>query len=186
MTEPATNATAHGPQTPPPQFTDDKPSSGPQHARHFHNRSLGISNEAKYGHRKDKVESCVIERQPFCLPLNEPYLSGLAFGTPLRRGDHCWICVESRYDCSTAGEFRCKRTVAAADIQQYLVGDRAEKLEEQPLLQRIGNLAKPARSPPGVGLGQSLCRLHTAHEAFRMAVLAGCDRTAVIPQRQVC
>jgi len=72
ITKPATNATVHGPQTPPPELADDEPSSGPQHAGHFCDRSLAISNEAKHGHRKDTVESRVIERQSFRLPLNEP------------------------------------------------------------------------------------------------------------------
>src|SRR3974390_3029412 len=72
VTEPPTNATAHGPHAPPSQFADDKPSSRPQHAGHFHNGSLSIPNKAKHGHSEDIVESRVAERQSFCTPLNEP------------------------------------------------------------------------------------------------------------------
>ncbi len=71
IAKPAANATVCGPLAPPPEFTDDKPPAGFQDARHFCDGSLGISNEAKHGHRKNAVKSRVIERQSFCLPLNE-------------------------------------------------------------------------------------------------------------------
>ena len=85
---------------------------------------FGISNEAKRGHRKDKVKCCIVEWQSFRLSLNKMQLSALDFGALSRSGDHRRVCIEPCYDCTTPSKFRCKRAIAAADIQQSLIGNR--------------------------------------------------------------
>jgi hypothetical protein len=112
-----------GPTAPPSEFADDKPPARLKYTGHFGNRSFDIANEAKHSHRNDTVKSRVMERQSFCLPLNEPYLSALDFGALSRGGDHHRVCIKPRYNCSTPSKFRCKRAVAATDIQQCLVGN---------------------------------------------------------------
>src|SRR3972149_7613192 len=86
ITEPATNAAVRGPQTPPPQFADDKPAAGLQHASHFYDGPVGIANEAKHSHRNDTVENCIVEWQPLGLSLNEMQPSTLGFGASSRGG----------------------------------------------------------------------------------------------------
>ena len=174
MTEPATNAAVHGPPAPPSEFADDEPSSGPQHAGHFRDRLLHISNEAKHGHRKDEVKSRIVEWQPFGLSLNEIQLSTLDFGPPSRDGDHLWGSIDPCCYCTAPRKCRCQRSIAAANVQQPLAGNRTKKFEEESPLQRIGNLAKTARSPPGVGLGQPFCQLWSGHGAARRRSSSSC------------
>ena len=186
ITKPAANTAVCCPKAPAPEFADDKPSAGLEHAGHFGNRSFGISNEAKHGHRKDKVESRVFERQCFCLPLNETVAEWPRFRSAVAR------------QRSSQGLHRAPlrlRHVEQVPMQALpspqptsssrFAGNRTSKFEEELLLQRIGNLAETARSPPGVGSGQPFCRLRSAHEAVRMAVPLVLIAGLVIPQRQV-
>ena len=124
---------------------------------------FGISNEAKRGHRKDKVKFCILERQSFRLSFDKMQLSALDFGPLSRSRDHRRVCIEPRYDRTTPGKFRRKRCIAAADVQHSLAGNRTSKFEEELLLQRIGNFAKTARSPSRVGSGQTFSQLRAAH-----------------------
>jgi len=105
ITKPTANTAVRGPQAPSSEFADDKPPSGLQNAGHFHNRSFGISNEAKRGHRKDKVKFCIFEWQSFRLSFDKMELSALDFGPLLRSGDHRRVCIEPRYDSTTPGKF---------------------------------------------------------------------------------
>jgi hypothetical protein len=146
--------------------------AGLQHAGHFHNCSVGISNEAKGGHRKDEIKCCIAERQALCQSLDRMQLCALDFAPLSRGGDHCRICIECRYKRTKPGKFRCKRGIAAADVQEPLAGNWTSKFGEELLLQRIGNIAKTARSPSRVGSGQSFFPLGAAHETIRLATPA--------------
>ncbi len=169
ITKPTANTAVRGPQAPVPEFANHKTPAGPQHAGHFRDRSLGVVNEAKHGHRNDTVESRAIEWQFFGSPLNELHWSGLDLDSPLRGGDHFRVCIEPRYDCTTPDKLQCKRSIAAADVQQSPAGNRTNNFEEELPLQCIGNFAKTAPAPPGVGSGQPLSQLRAAHEAIRSA-----------------
>jgi hypothetical protein len=57
----AANTAVCCPKAPAPEFADDKPTSGLQNAGHFPNHSLGIWNEAKGGHRQDKIKCCLFK-----------------------------------------------------------------------------------------------------------------------------
>lgn len=157
IAQPAAKAAAGGPEAPAPEFADHKPPAGLQDASHFRKRSFGISNEAKHGHRNDTVENCIVEWQPRGLSLSEMQLSPLDFGATPCGSDHRRISVESCYDCSVPSQFGGKCSVAAADIQQRFVRNRANEFEKKLLLQPISNLAKAARSPMGIRLGKPFC-----------------------------
>jgi hypothetical protein len=131
ITKPALNAAVYSPKAPAPEFADYKPSSRLEHAGHFHNRSLAISNEAKRGHRKDKVKFCILEWQPFRPSFDKMQLSALNFGPLSRSSDHSRICIEPNHDRTTPGKFRCKRCIAAADVEQSLAGNRTGQFEEE-------------------------------------------------------
>lgn len=103
-----------------------------------------------------------MEWQPLGLSFNEMQLRTLDFGASSRGRDHHRVCIEPRYNCATPNKLRCKCAIAAADIQQCFIDNWAEKLEEELLFQRIGDLAKAVRSPLGVGLDQPFCRLRCA------------------------
>ena len=129
-----------------------------------------VANEAKNSHSKHTVKGSIVEWQFFDSPLNELHLCGLDLdSSSLRKGDHFRICIERRYSRTTTGKFRCNRCIATSDVRQSLSVNRASKLDEELLLQRIGNFAKTVRSPPCVGSGQPACQLRAAHAVVRLA-----------------
>lgn len=175
MTEPAANTSVCSPPAPSSKFADDKTSAGFKHAGHFCHCALGILNKAKHSHRKNTVEALVIEWQSLRLSLDERQLSILDFRSPVRGGNHHGVCIETRDDSATSRKLRRQLSVTAANIQQCLAGDRAKQLKEQLLLQRVGDLAEPTRSPLGVGSSQFSCCVHQAIPTNRapMQMVAG-------------
>lgn len=142
MAKCAADASIEGPEAPATEIANNNPSSPFQRASHFGDRSFGVANKAQHGHGDDEVERFVVEREALRPSLNEAERRALVFEAPPRGGDHRRVRVKPGYDCAMPGELRCKRPVAAADIEQCQASNRAEKFKKQPLLKSVTDPTK--------------------------------------------
>lgn len=144
MAKCASDASIEDPEAPATELANNNPSSPLQHASHFGDHSLVVTNETQDSHGHDEVERFVVERQALRPSLHEAERRALVFEASPRGGDHRGVCIKPGYDCATPCELRCERSVAAADIEQRQASNGAEKFKKQLLLKSVGDLSEAA------------------------------------------
>ncbi len=142
VAQPAANAPAQRPEAPAPEFADHHRTARPQHACDLAEGGIGIRYEAQDRYRDDDIEPPIGKRQRPRPPRREIHGDPGGDGACRRRPQHGRIGIEPDHPRAERRQTHGQLAVAAAEIQHRAAGYVTEQVEQQRVLQPVGDPAE--------------------------------------------